>query len=52
VVSPQVLMKHDPAFDARSISPVLAGISVVANARRDTTPASEACGMFIEWAAS
>ena len=50
VVSPQTLTGHDPAFDIGSISPMLAGISVVSNARRDTIPASEACGMFIEWA--
>jgi catechol 2,3-dioxygenase-like lactoylglutathione lyase family enzyme len=52
VLSPRALAEHDPAFDASSISPMLAGISVVSHARRDTTPASEACGMFIEWAAS
>jgi hypothetical protein len=51
VLSPQALMAHDPAFEAGSISPVLAGISLVSGARRDTLPASKACGMFIEWAA-
>jgi Glyoxalase-like domain len=50
VLSPQALMEHDPAFEAGSISPVLAGISLVLGARRDTVPASEAYGMFIEWA--
>jgi hypothetical protein len=52
VLTPQTLMERDPAFDTGSISPALAGISVVSNARRDTIPASEACGMFTEWAAS
>lgn len=52
VLSPRALRKHDPALDTPSISPVLAGISVIANERRDTIPASEARGMFIEWAAS
>jgi hypothetical protein len=52
VLSPQALMEHDPGFDGGAVSPVLAGISVVADARRDTTPAAEAFGMFIEWAAS
>jgi hypothetical protein len=50
LLSPQALMEHDPAFEAGSISPVLAGISLVLGARRDTVPASEAYGMFIEWA--
>jgi hypothetical protein len=52
VLSAQALTEHDSAFDTGPSSPVLAGISVVSNARRDTMPASEACGMFIEWAAS
>lgn len=52
VLSPQALMEHDPAFEAGSVSPMLAGISLVSNARRDAIPASKACGMFIEWAAS
>ena len=52
VLSPQALTEHDPAFEAGSISPVLAGISLVSNARRDTVPAPRARGMFIEWAAS
>jgi hypothetical protein len=51
VLSPQALMAHDPAFEAGSISPVLAGISLVSGAPRDTISASKACGMFIEWAA-
>jgi catechol 2,3-dioxygenase-like lactoylglutathione lyase family enzyme len=52
VLSPQALMDHDPTFDGGSISPMLAGISLVSNARRDTISASDAYGMFIEWAAS
>jgi catechol 2,3-dioxygenase-like lactoylglutathione lyase family enzyme len=51
VLSPQALMAHDPAFEAGSISPVLAGISLVSGAPRGTMPASKASGMFIEWAA-
>jgi hypothetical protein len=50
VLPPRAIMKHDPAFDTGSISPVPAGISVVSGAQRGTIPASEACGMFIEWA--
>jgi catechol 2,3-dioxygenase-like lactoylglutathione lyase family enzyme len=52
VLSPQAIVEQDPTFDTGSISPVLAGISVVSDAQRETTPASEACGMFIEWAAA
>jgi catechol 2,3-dioxygenase-like lactoylglutathione lyase family enzyme len=52
VLSPEALMERDQGFDGGSISPVLAGISVVSGAGRDTVPASEACGTFIEWAAS
>jgi hypothetical protein len=52
VLSPQAIVEQNPAFDTRSISPVLAGISVVSDAQRETTPASEACGMFIDWAAA
>jgi hypothetical protein len=50
VLSPQAL--REPGFDTGSISPVLAGISVVSDVRKDTIPASEAGGMFIEWAPS
>jgi hypothetical protein len=50
VLSPRAITEHDPTFDTSSISPVLAGISVVSGAQRGTTPGSEACGMFIEWA--
>src|SRR6266566_820899 len=41
-----------PSQEVRSISPVLAGISLVSDARSETIPASGAFGMFIEWAAS
>jgi catechol 2,3-dioxygenase-like lactoylglutathione lyase family enzyme len=52
VLSPQALIEHESGFDSGSISPTLAGISLVSNARRGIIPASEACGMFMEWAAS
>jgi Glyoxalase-like domain len=52
VLSPHAIAERDPAFDTGSSSPVLAGISVVSDTRRATTPASEACGMFIEWDAA
>jgi catechol 2,3-dioxygenase-like lactoylglutathione lyase family enzyme len=52
LLSPQAIVVHDPAFDTGSSSPVLAGISVVSDVQKGIIPASEACGMFIEWAAS
>ena len=52
VLSPEALMERDQGFDGGSISPVLAGISVVSGTRRDAVPASEAYGMSIEWAPS
>jgi hypothetical protein len=49
VLSPQAITEIDPTFDMRAVSPVLAGIRVASDARRGTIPASQACGMFIEW---
>jgi Glyoxalase-like domain len=49
VLSPRAIAEVDPTFDIRAVSPVLAGIQVASDARRATIPASEACGMFIEW---
>jgi hypothetical protein len=51
VLSPPALMEIDATFDAGPVGPVLAGISVVSDARTGVVPASDACGMFIEWAA-
>lgn len=50
VLSPQALAEVDPTCDTGPVSPVLAGIRVLSDNRRDTVPTSEACGMFIEWA--
>jgi hypothetical protein len=50
VLTPQALMALDPTFDTGPISPVLAGISVISDARKGIVPASQACGMFMEWA--
>jgi hypothetical protein len=48
VLSLQALTALDPAFDAGTASPVLAGIGV-SGTRKGIVPASQACGMFIEW---
>jgi Glyoxalase-like domain len=50
VLSPQAIAGVDPTFDPGAVSPVLAGIRLGSDIRRDTIPASGACGMFIEWA--
>jgi hypothetical protein len=49
VLTPQALIAIDPAFDGGPTSPVLAGIGVVSETREGVMPASQACGMFIEW---
>jgi hypothetical protein len=50
VLTPQALLALDPTFDTGPISPVLAGVGVVSDVREGTIPASQACGMFMEWA--
>jgi hypothetical protein len=49
VLSPQAIAEVDLTFDTGAVGPVLAGIRVASEARRDTIAASEACGMFIAW---
>lgn len=49
VLTPQALTALDPGFDTGQMSPGLAGISVVSGARKGIVPASQACGMFMEW---
>jgi Glyoxalase-like domain len=50
VLTPKAVAALDPVFDAGA-SPVLAGLSVVSEAREGIVSASEVCGMFIEWSA-
>jgi len=53
VLTPEAIAERDDSFDAaRLASPVLAGISLAADRKRELTPAAEACGMFIEWVAA
>jgi hypothetical protein len=59
VLTPRAVRELDSAFEAGPASPiltssvltspVLAGISVVSDTREGAIPASQACGMFIEW---
>jgi hypothetical protein len=50
VLTPQAVTALDLAFEAGPASPpVLAGIGVVSGTRKCAIPASQACGMFIEW---
>jgi hypothetical protein len=49
VLTPQAMAALDPAFDTGPVSPVLAGVGVVSEARKGAIPASQACGMFIAW---
>jgi hypothetical protein len=48
-MTPQAIMDIDPSFDARSSSPILAGVSIISTAERATKRATSACGMFIQW---
>lgn len=51
VLSPQAIAAKDPSFPARDLhSPLLAGIAVTGAGVKATTPATEAFGLFIEWA--
>jgi catechol 2,3-dioxygenase-like lactoylglutathione lyase family enzyme len=49
VVTQQVIMEIDPSFDARSSSPILAGVRIRSAHERATMQASSACGMFVQW---
>jgi catechol 2,3-dioxygenase-like lactoylglutathione lyase family enzyme len=53
VLTPENILKLDPSFlleDANN--PVLAGIAIACGEERQTTPAADACGIFIEWTPS
>lgn len=50
VVTPEAALKLDPSLQIESAgSPVFAGIALNCSEERATTPASVACGIFIEW---
>jgi catechol 2,3-dioxygenase-like lactoylglutathione lyase family enzyme len=49
VVTPPAIIAIDPSFDALSNGPILAGVTIASAHARATTPASSACGMFLEW---
>lgn len=50
LVTPEAITERDRSFETAGLtSPILAGISVGTDSHRRLTPASEACGMFIEW---
>ena len=50
VITPAAALRRDPTllFDG-STSPVFAGIALSCGEAREVTPASAACGIFIEW---
>lgn len=50
VVTPEAALKRDPSLlFEKSNSPVFVGIAINCSEKRATTPASAACGIFIEW---
>lgn len=52
VVSPETVRAIDPSFPQAALSsPVLAGLALVGDAARETTPSAAACGAFLEWEA-
>ena len=50
VLTPESILKVDPSFSMRQVNtPVLAGMAIACGEDRPTTPATAACGTFIEW---
>lgn len=50
VVTPEAAFKRDGSLKIESVdSPIFVGIALDCSEERETTPASAACGIFIEW---
>lgn len=50
VLTPETISKLDPSFAMGDLDkPVLAGLTIACGEERQTTPAANACGAFIEW---
>ncbi|WP_282609787.1 VOC family protein [Pelagibius sp. Alg239-R121] len=52
VVTPESALEHDPSLQIDlSSGPAFVGIALASGETRETTPATAACGLFIEWIA-